>query len=303
MNCPHCNSDKHTTKAGLRHTRQGIIQKYYCKHCNKYFTDKTQLHTQYPLQVILYTLQCYNQGYPVKRAKTLTGKKYRYSPPERTIYSWINRYQNILTFLKLRKHYTIHPENLITTHRFQHQQIYPFTYHNLKLNLKSKQLPQLKRYISWVERSLPTKIFLNGPRASQCTINQKITVKQKETIAPELTRLAMATKRKNQSAHEAVEQFFLINDSSTVCTELPVFINPKETNLLNIETPLTGHIDLIQIRNNILYIMDYKPNLRHPEKHASQLIAYKEAIQKRTNLPEKHIIPAVFNQYDYFEFE
>ena len=81
MNCPHCNSDKHATKAGLWHTRQGIIQKYYCKHCNKYFTDKTQLHTQYPLQVILCTLQCYNQGYPIQKAKTLTGKKYWYSSP------------------------------------------------------------------------------------------------------------------------------------------------------------------------------------------------------------------------------
>jgi len=302
MKCPHCNSDKHTTKAGLRHTRQGIIQKYYCKHCDKYFTDKTQPHTQYPLQVILYTLQCYNQGHPVKKAKTLTGKKYRYSPPERTIYSWINRYQNILTFLKLRKHYTIHPENLITTHRFHHQQIYPFTYHNLKLNLKSKHLPQLRRYVNWVERHLPTKIFLNGPRASQCTINQEITVKQKETIAPELARFAMATKRKNQSVHEVVEQFFLINDSTTICTELPVFLNPKETNLFNIETPLTGHIDLIQIRNNILYIMDYKPNLRHPEKHASQLIAYKEAIQKRTAIPYSKIKTAVFNEHSYFEF-
>ncbi|MEA3457849.1 MAG: hypothetical protein U9R21_04135 [Candidatus Thermoplasmatota archaeon] len=51
----------------------------------------------------------------------------------------------------------------------------------------------------------------------------------------------MATKRKSQSAHEAVEQFFLINDSSTACTELPVFLDPKETNLSNIEIPLTTH--------------------------------------------------------------
>jgi len=115
--------------------------------------------------------------------------------------------------------------------------------------------------------------------------------------------LALSIQQKHQSAHEAVEQFFLINDSSTVCTELPVFLNPKETNLFNIETPLTGHIDLIQIRNNILYIMDYKPNLRHPEQYTSQLIAYKEAIQKRTNIPEKHIVPAVFNEHGYHQFE
>jgi transposase-like protein len=303
MNCPQCNINKHIIKSGIRQTQEGIIQKYYCKHCKKYFTNKTQAYTHYPLHVILYTLQQYNKGYPVKKTKTLTGKKYRYSPPERTIYSWITRYQHTLTFLKLRKQYRIDPENLTTTHRFNHQQIYPFTYHNLKLNLYSKQFPQLKRYINWVERSLPTTIFLSGPRASQCTACKKIKTKQKKSIAPELTRLALHLQAKNQSVHEAVEQFFLYNDSTTICTELPVFLNPKETDKFNIETPLTGHIDIIQIRNKKVYIMDYKPNLNHPECYSGQLMAYKQALHHRTQISEDAIISAVFNQHNYYEFE
>lgn len=303
MNCLYCKSNKHIIKAGIRQTHEGIIQKYYCKHCKKYFTNKTQPYTHYPLHVILYTLQQYNKGYPVKKAKTLSGKKYRYSPPERTIYSWIKRYQNTLTFLKLRKLYAVEPSNLVSIQRFHHQQIYPFTYHNLKLNLNSKQFPQLKRYINWVERSLPTNIFLSGPRASQCIINKKIKTKPKNSIAPELAKLSLALQGKNQSAHEAVEQFFLYNDSTTICTELPVFLNPKETTEFNIDTPLTGHIDIIQIRNNKVYIMDYKPNLNHPEHYIGQLTAYKQALHKRTQIPEDTIITSVFNEYDYYEFE
>jgi ATP-dependent exoDNAse (exonuclease V) beta subunit len=268
-----------------------------------YFSSTMQPYTQYPLHVILYTLEQYNKGYPVKKAKTLTGKKYRYSPPIQTIYSWIKRYQNTLTFLKLRKQYTLHPENLTNSHRFNHQQIYPFTYHNLKLNLRSKQLPQLKRYINWVERKLPTEIFLSGPRASQCRIDKKIKTKPKRSIAPELTRLSLSTQNKKQSAHETVEQFFLYNDSTTVCTELPVFLNPKETTEFNIDTPITGHIDLVQIRNKKVYIMDYKPNLRHPEKFGGQLTAYKQAIHHRTQIPEENIITSVFNEYQYYEFD
>jgi transposase-like protein len=304
MNCPHCsNSNKYIIKSGIRQTQEGIIQKYYCKHCKKYFTDKTQPYTHYPLHIILYTLQQYNKGYPVKKAKTLTGKKYRYSPPERTIYSWIKRYQNTLTFLKLRKQYTIDPENVTTTQRFHHQQIYPFTYHHLKLNLRSKQLPQLKRYINWVERKLPTTMFLSGPRASQDHTKQDVNIKQKETIASDLTRFALVMQKKNQSAHEAVEQFFLLNDSSTVCVELPVFLKPDETKLFDIDTTLTGHIDIIQIRNNKLVIMDYKPNLRRPKRFAGQLIAYKQALHKRTQIPEDHIITTVFNEHAYYEFD
>ncbi|MEF8880038.1 MAG: hypothetical protein V5A64_06585 [Candidatus Thermoplasmatota archaeon] len=146
-------------------------------------------------------------------------------------------------------------------------------------------------------------MFLSGPRASQCCINQDIKIKQKETIASDLTHFALAMKTKKQSDHEAVEQFFLLNDSSTVCTELPVFLKPEETRLFDIDTTLTRHIDLIQIRNGKLYVLDYKPNLRRPERHAGQLTAYKRAIQHRTQIPEKNISIAVFNQYDYYEFE
>lgn len=302
MNCLTCNTKKEVVKAGLRHTKKGTIQRYYCKKCNNFYCDTKQPYTQYPIHVILYSLQEYNKGFPIKEVKRKTGKKFRYSPPIQTIYSWIKRYQNTLTFLKIRKQYTIDPENLTTTHRFHHQQIYPFTYHNLKLNLKSKQIPQLKRYINWVERSLPTTIFLSGPRASQCSTCKKIKTKQIKTIAPELTRLALNLQGKNQSAHEAVEQFFLYNDSTTVCTELPVFLNPKETTEFTIDTPLTGHIDIIQIRNKKVYIMDYKPNLNHPEKYAGQLMAYKQALHHRTQILEDNIIPAVFNEYKYYEF-
>ncbi|MFW6120064.1 MAG: PD-(D/E)XK nuclease family protein [Petrotogales bacterium] len=301
MKCPHCNDNKNTIKAGIRNTRIGSIQKYYCKSCNKYFTDTVQPHIQYPLKVILYTLESYNKGYPVIDAKKLAGKKYRYSPPTRTIYSWVDRYKDTLTFLKLRKKYSVDPEELLTTHRFNHQQIYPFTYHKLKLNLHSKKLPQLRRYINWIDRSLPTKMFLSGPRASSTEFEHNIKPKQKDSIIPELTRLALTTSQKSKSAHETIEQFLLINDSNTICTELPVFLNPDEIDTINLDTPLTGHIDLVQIRYGKLYILDYKPNLRHPEQFGSQLLLYQKAVQKRTSIPEKNIIPAVFNEHSYYE--
>jgi transposase-like protein len=304
MICPHC-ANKNLIKAGLRNTtRQGVIQKYYCKNCKKYCSDKPQPHTHYPIQVILYGLQLYNKGYPLSKVKTLLGKKYRYSPPERTMYSWIARYRPLLSFLPLRKRFNLHPDDLTTTLRFHHQQVYPFSYHHLKLNIANKHLPQLKRYINWMTRNLSDKIFLQGPRASQesiCQQNNPVSVVEKKHDSSSLAALALHLKHKQQSAHEAVESFFLFNDAYTVCMELPVFLNPKETTLFDITSPLTGHIDLIQIRNNKLYIMDYKPNLNHPEKYAGQLLAYKQAIHHRTQIPKDHIITAVFNEYAYYE--
>ncbi len=304
MRCPDCN-EENTIKAGKRESKSGKVQRYYCKNCDRYFTEKKQSYTQYPLKVILYALEQYNRGHSVKEAKKRVGKKYPYSPPTRTIYSWINRYKEKLTFLKLRKNYNVDPNNLTTTHNFQHQQVYPFTYHHLKLNIHSKQRSELRRYINWIERSLPRKIFLSGPRCSSLDINHNPDTKEKDNLTTELTQLAFNSQPKNtdKSPHETVEDFFLINDSSTVCTELPVFINPKELEEVDGDEPITGHIDLVQIRYDDLHILDYKPNLNRPERHASQLQLYKKAMQERTSIPEDKIHTAVFNQHDYYEFE
>ena len=135
-------------------------------------------------------------------------------------------------------------------------------------------------------------MFLSGPCASSTEICHTLKPKQKNSIIPKLTKLVLTTSQKPKSAHETVEQFFLINDSTTVCSEFLVFINPKEMDSLNIDIPLTGHIDLIQIKYNKLYILDYKPNLRHPEQYVSQLQLYKIAIHKRTTIPEEDNYPS-----------
>ncbi len=291
-------------KSGLRHTQKGTIQRYYCKNCSKHFSESKQKYSQYPLKVILYALQQYNKGYPVRTIKKQTGKKYHHSPPVQTIYTWIDRYKEKLSFLELRKKYDIDPDNLTTTYNFQHQQVYPFTYHHLKLNIHSKQRPELRRYINWIERSLDRDMFLSGPRCSSMGLDHDITVREKEDLASELAELALNSQPKStdDSPHEIIEDFFLYNDSNTVATELPVFINPKEINL-DIDEPLTGHIDLVQIRYEDIYILDYKPNLNRPEEHASQLQLYKQAIQRRTSVPYEQIKTAVFNRHGYYEFQ
>ncbi len=170
------------------------------------------------------------------------------------------------------------------------------------MHFSANQYPQLRRYISWIERSLPDKIFLKGRRASSTKINTDLQPQKKNNLAPEITKLALHTKTRSESTHEAVERFFLRNDSKTVCTELPVFLKNNETNMISLDTPLTGHIDMIQVRSNKIYIMDYKKNLRHPENHTSQLLLYKEALHHRTQIPRDKINTSVFNQHGYYEF-
>ncbi len=303
----------------------GKIQKYYFKECEKYFSDSQNSRTQYPVKVILQTLTQYNKGHSAKEAKKLTGKKYRYSPPTSTIYSWVDKYEETLPFLKLRKKYDIDPDNLTTirngnedggerrlwsspprttssTNKFSPSPTTTFTasgassslsvgdardktQHPLETATRTTQIHKLDpqdyvrsdnedemdeilhvrgssgaRFTEFrrIERSLPRKMFLSGPRCSSTEIDYYPKIKERENLTIELTSLALNSQPKTstKSPHETVEEFFLINDSTTVCKELPVFIKPSET-YLDVHDPITGHIDLIQIRCDYLYILDY----------------------------------------------
>lgn len=302
MRCPQCLSANHVVKTGIRNTKKGPIQKYMCRSCKKSFSDSPQPYTQYPMKVILHSLELYNLGYPVSMVRTEIGKRYPCSPPTRTIYSWIRRFGDKLDFSELRKKYDIHPDEVIKEKVFNHQQVFPFRYHSLKLNIFNRTYPGMKRYINWVERSLPDRMFLNGPRASTFRRAKEIPVKEKEDKITELCRLSLLRMSNRNSAHDSIESFILINDSITVCTELPVFLNPSESKDLGIRVPLTGHIDIIQMKDNKIRILDYKPNLNRPENFASQLDLYRRCFSRRTSIPEKEISIGVFNEHGYMEY-
>ena len=65
---------------------------------------------------------------------------------------------------------------------------------------------------------------------------------------------------------------------------------------------LVGHIDMVQVRNNKIHILDYKPELINEKYAISQLSLYALALSKRTNIGLSKIVCAYFNQDDYFQF-
>lgn len=64
---------------------------------------------------------------------------------------------------------------------------------------------------------------------------------------------------------------------------------------------LTGHIDLLQIRNGQIHILDYKPNAAK-EKPIEQLTWYALALSRLTGLRVFEFKCAWFDEKDYFEF-
>ena len=299
MECPHCRGSGRIVKIGLRRTKKGSVQKYRCMECGRSFSDSMNPHSSYPMKIILHTLELYNMGYPASSVKRMIGKNYHRSPPINTIYSWIGRYEDDLTFIKLRKKMDLDPERILYRKNFIHRQVHPFAYHDPKLNIHSKTFPGIKRYVNWIDRSLPDKIFLEGPRMSNYSIDAAYDIKPIKNNLPRLTELALE-RSSDPSPHNSVESFFLINDSSTVATEVPVFLNPDEFD--GSEIPITGHIDILQARFGRIYVLDYKPNLNRPEEYSSQLYLYREAVHRRMNIPVEKISAIAFNEHEAVEY-
>jgi transposase-like protein len=299
--CPQCNSSKNIVKNGTRTLKEDTVQLYLCRTCNKKFSDRKLSHTSYPPKVILSALSYYNQGHTLDMTIRTMRRKYKTKIPMSTLRNWISRHQDELPATKLRKKYDLDPNQTIKTRRLFHPQPYLFKVHTLKLNIKGKQFPQLKRYINYMLNNPMDHIFQSKKilRVSELsnTINlPKPTIRSvKNSPACRMTDLALELAKTKSERHQKVEEFFLTNDSATVAVEVPVYLTEKESGF---NKPLTGHIDLIQVRSNRVHVMDYKPD--QSGNVINQLQLYAKCLKKRTKIP--NITCAYFDENGYYQF-
>ena len=108
-----------------------------------------------------------------------------------------------------------------------------------------------------------------------------------------------------------IENFFLTNDSNTVAIEVPEYIKPDELTKnekkdygIELDEPLSGHIDILQQRFTKIHILDYKPEAKKTDKAtAEQLFLYELAFSKRTGIPLRKITSAYFDQDNYYQLQ
>jgi transposase-like protein len=299
--CPHCNSKDMVVKSGVRSLKEDTVQLFLCKNCDKRFSDRKLPRTSYPPKVILASITYYNQGHTLDMTVRTMRRKHKVKIPISTLSGWISRHQDELPVTKLRKKYDLDPNQTIKTRRLFHPQPYLFKVHTLKLNIKGKQFPQLKRYINYMLNNPMDHIFHSKKviRVSELanTIDlPKPSIRSvKNSPACRMTDLAMELAKTKSERHQKVEEFFLTNDSATVAVELPVYLTKSESGY---SKPLTGHIDLIQARSNKVHIMDYKPD--KSGNVINQLQLYAKCLKKRTGL--SNITCAYFDENEYFQF-
>ncbi len=324
-NCPHCNS-KNIIKKGIRKNIHQEIQLYHCKACGKTFSPQLIKKVKYPPKIILKAISFYNLGYTQRQVSKEMARCHHIKIPERTISSWLEQFKDVCRFVRLRNQ-TIKlykPEEMIFSHRLQHNQIYKFQLHKAKLELVKSELPlqkfqPLKAYLEKIPtEAFPHHIFQPKQdmeeltRSSQMKFETLDFVKEeKQNLSNALTSLGLQLAKSNKERHEAIQNFMLINDSVTVACEVPVYLTQDDIEYFlskgftftfeNCRTPITGHIDVLQIRNGLIHILDYKPDADKVNA-VNQLTIYALALASRTKLAVKDFKCAWFDDKSYYEF-
>jgi len=321
--CLYCSGK--IVKRGIRKKKFEEVQIYYCKNCDKRFTSQITKNKTYPLRIILDTLTLYNKLYSFEEISDLIKNKYGMPLSSRIISRWIEEYKNYLSFLRMRefviKNYK--RKEITEESKLIHQQIYNFKFHRAKSDLileeefRHFKFKPLKNFLELVSSECPHQIFREKQeRASEkkekFNLNE-VKIVPKKSSASQFANFVIQAVSNNKERHEVLEEFMLYNDSVTVAIEVPVLMDVDDINHykfeLGFEIPftindgeyLTGHIDLIQIRNGSIHIMDFKPSAKK-EKPIEQLTIYALALSRLTGIRLYHFKCAWFDSKDYFEF-
>lgn len=295
--CPKCGC-KTVVKKGMRKTRFDMVQIYFCKRCKRFFRNRSLPYSKYHPRIIYHALNHYNTGCSLQKTSSLVNKQFKAKIGKTTIHSWVTKYQSLCPIMSVRNQYKDEGE-VIFKKRFEHENLaYEFMYHRYKLHRNAgRRFPGLVKYIRGFDHGCPDEFFEIGERCSKPKFKVDVKVRAQVNLACRMADFAVLAKRSNRERHSLVENFMLINDTATVACEVPVWYWEK-----SIDSGVTGHIDMLQIRGGNVVILDYKPGADRDRKAAQQLYHYAVALSFRAKVPFEHIRCAWFDKNGYFEY-
>ncbi|MDG6224054.1 MAG: hypothetical protein QCI82_00910 [Candidatus Thermoplasmatota archaeon] len=286
--CPYCGSEQIISK-GYRKTKSGSKPIFMCRRCQKRFVESPS--STYPKHIIIQALNAHTMGTTTAEIARDLRSRYRSYPSRSTIQRWVANYSGICPMARHReKLRNIDP--LIRTRDFVHRGMsYRFSLNMYKVGSLKEE--GLKRYLlEYQDRDL----FEEGNRCSDPSIEVQASVRRTRNLACSVAQFCFSAARTGPERHPIVENFMLINDLATLATEVPVYFFDKRIGTV------TGHIDILQVRNGKVHIMDLKPGAasEHPE---GQLLLYSQGLSFRTGVPLSDMVCSWFDDKDCFSFD
>ncbi|MBI1972663.1 PD-(D/E)XK nuclease family protein [Candidatus Woesearchaeota archaeon] len=188
---------------------------------------------------------------------------------------------------------------------------YCYRVHEPKINLlcNGNGFAPLKDFLQQVFHGRPDEYFNIGPRGSM--LKFRLPCDPLEVSGHEVSTLARLGLEFNKELfpdnHSKVQVYMLEHDNHTVAMEVPLWMEKHELesykNVMDSTKPLTGHIDVLRVEGDKIWIWDYKPNAAKEKFAATQVYFYALMLSRRTNLSLDHIRCGYFDHQRAFVFQ
>jgi transposase-like protein len=342
--CPYCASKKYT-KRGTREKKKERVQLYICSDCSRTFTPGIIKGKHYPTSYIYDAISLYNLGYSLEKSCQIVNqiaehkKELNVTISPSSLANWLEQYSELCAYSRMRSFgmAMYPPERIVESLTLAHKQLYKFRHHKAKTHLiieedyKHHKFTPLKEFLELVPSECPHTYFdsTDSQRASNAPVffsKSDMIVRSKQNYATKVAGHILDSVTRPRDRHDALQRFLLANDSTTVATEVPVYLKGEDLSHMQTELGfqlfekmgrgikdlkeisteklpklITGHIDFIQIRNGKIHIMDYKPNAVKI-RPIEQLTIYALALSRLTTIRVYNFVCAWFDEKDYFEF-
>ncbi len=256
----------------------------------------------YSPKIITAAISAYNLGNTLEESAKIVNRRFKTKLSKNSVHAWVNEFKGLCAYSRIREDILkIYGANTLIGKTFEHSGLkYDFQYHVPKIEiLCNNGFSQLAGYVKGFESGCPDYFNKIKNQCSEASAEIQVKTQRTHNLACSLASFALKAAERNAERHKLVEQFMLINDSSTVACEVPVWFWEK-----NLNAGISGHVDILQVRNGLIYILDFKPEAAKEDGQeiASQLFLYASGLSFRTGIKLENFRCAWFDDKDYFEF-
>ena len=188
-----------------------------------------------------------------------------------------------------------------------HGWYYFYRVHTERLGYLPEQFSNLRKYLTSMLTKCPQEHFLKGPRSSKLRLDLGIEPMEVGNHSVSLLAKEALDWGKYNSNHSKVEVFMLNNDPHTLAVETPIWLENTEMtgfeDLFQENKPLSGHIDLLRMEDNKLWVWDFKPNAAKEKYATTQTFFYAMMLSQRTKIPLKNFMCGYFDDETSFVFK
>lgn len=224
MNCPKCRKSHTVIKVGVRKLSKGPVQKYFCRSCGRYFSSTIHPFSLYPDEVIIRSIDLYNRGNNILRIISRIYDEHSIKIPERTIYSWLDRYHrryNLYLLDKGRRDVNRDPIRSVGFHNNVGSDI---VYHRSKVASNTCKDHFILDFLDNLDPDFDVERARSHPNSRMGFEKGDPSISDSIRVHTYLMDLFMRINRDDDL--NGLKEFFLVNHPNTIMTDTPFNLDP-----------------------------------------------------------------------------